>query len=735
MSARLESSELNALRWLLGQILVILTLVGTYAIDLGSGILVTGALLLVGIVTLRPRLATLLPGFFQRYVPWILLLWIAADFLASGGDILPPLFRMVVLLAVFRSIRLRTCREDLQLLLLTLFILLLTGVMSLEITFGLQLMAFAPLAMGLLFVVNLCRPIDVSPEAEAAASALPPDGWRPLMGRVRERMDRATLVAGVGLFAITSGLTLLLFVALPRFDIGAALPFPRLQTSNSLTGFTDHVRYGDVTRILNDDAIAMRVDVRMDQPPARPYWRMVVLDAYYDGGFRVSEQVASTYRRRNHYRFAFDRPAWEEALNRDSEWTVYLEGGVSAYLPTGDSFDSLRFQNRSDLQIHTLTRVLKTPEVNASTLSLRYRGLGFGGRLPIAAEDRMLPALEPFATETDEPDSMVGIAYPRTLLAYPQGAANRRILDEVLDAIGPVDGLPAREFSTRLSRHLQAGRGYSLESRVPPGEADTLLRWVDSDRPGHCELYAGAFVLIARYAGYPARLVTGFAGGDWNGFENYFMVRNRHAHAWCEVFDPAIGWFRVDPTPGYERDPGSVDDALAGGGMRLDRTWQAYVDSLRILWFRRVIQFDSEEQEQIAGAIRTAGSLGRDWLSERLRGIADGWRESWQGFLEGRDRLGLPVRLLPLLAIPLLIWAWIRLRRHWRGRPGWEARIRRRAGSLLRRCAEPSGALDAERALLERLRYASPESWPPEPESRLKELARAIRRGHPVKDR
>ena len=56
--------------------------------------------------------------------------------------------------------------------------------------------------------------------------------------------------------------------------------------------------YGDVVEILEDDAIAMRVDVSADSPPARPYWRMVVLDAYHQACARrdASALVLSTDR-------------------------------------------------------------------------------------------------------------------------------------------------------------------------------------------------------------------------------------------------------------------------------------------------------------------------------------------------------------------------------------------------------------------------------------------------------
>jgi transglutaminase-like putative cysteine protease len=64
---------------------------------------------------------------------------------------------------------------------------------------------------------------------------------------------------------------------------------------------------------------------------------------------------------------------------------------------------------------------------------------------------------------------------------------------------------------------------------------------------GHCEYFATATVLLLRYAGVPARYATGFAVQESSGKE--FIVRERHAHAWCLVFHDGV-WRDFDTTPG-----------------------------------------------------------------------------------------------------------------------------------------------------------------------------------------
>ena len=83
-------------------------------------------------------------------------------------------------------------------------------------------------------------------------------------------------------------------------------------------------------------------------------------------------------------------------------------------------------------------------------------------------------------------------------------------------------------------------------------------------RRGFCEHYAGSFALVMRAAGIPARIVTGYQGGEYNQVGNYLIVRQSDAHAWTEVWIENRGWLRVDPTAAVSPDriEQGIDDAL-----------------------------------------------------------------------------------------------------------------------------------------------------------------------------
>ncbi len=67
-------------------------------------------------------------------------------------------------------------------------------------------------------------------------------------------------------------------------------------------------------------------------------------------------------------------------------------------------------------------------------------------------------------------------------------------------------------------------------------------------KEGYCEYYAGTFVLLARLANIPSRIVTGYYGGELNGVGDFYKFKQKDTHAWAEVWLNDKGWVRIDPT-------------------------------------------------------------------------------------------------------------------------------------------------------------------------------------------
>jgi hypothetical protein len=345
---------------------------------------------------------------------------------------------------------------------------------------------------------------------------------------------------------------------------------------------------------------------------------------------------------------------------------------------------------------------------------------------------------------------------PLLLLRGPGGPDNEPRLRAIVDQIraGAAGRLAPEDFAARACEWLGARHAYSLSVAIPRGPGDDIVRWVESNQPGFCEYFAAGFVVLARAAGYPARVVAGYRGGTWNEIENYYQVKNSDAHAWAEIYNGDGAWLRVDPTPGGGGVAGREAAAQVAVARRGDRSWSARLDSLRILWYRRVVSFDQRAQVQMVEQVKTLGSetgLAVRAALERTMARIRGW------FVRPWDvrRLGRLAGWLVLTAAAgWVVWRlgrevrWQWLTRHPRGAID---PVRREAGRWLRRLDEgdrgtadlpasaaiarrspgPGGgsAATAVRLELQRLRYGPRETWP-EPRGvfrRAREARRAVR--------
>jgi transglutaminase-like putative cysteine protease len=139
-----------------------------------------------------------------------------------------------------------------------------------------------------------------------------------------------------------------------------------------------------------------------------------------------------------------------------------------------------------------------------------------------------------------------------------------------------------------LERLRTGGYTYTLEPGVF-GQHTADEFWFDS-KQGFCEHIASSFVILMRAMNIPARIVTGYQGGERNSVDGFWVVRQSDAHAWTEVWQAGAGWVRVDPTsavaPGrtgaFQRlaaPRGVVAEALGNFSptlqARLRATWEA----------------------------------------------------------------------------------------------------------------------------------------------------------------
>ena len=125
-------------------------------------------------------------------------------------------------------------------------------------------------------------------------------------------------------------------------------------------------------------------------------------------------------------------------------------------------------------------------------------------------------------------------------------------------------------------------------------------------KEGYCEHYAGTFVILARLAGIPARIVTGYLGGELNSVGDFYEFKQQDAHAWVEVWDGSK-WIEYDPTLAIP--PNKVKTTLNQIlkensednfriGTSLFKDFSNYISYLDFVWTKSLISYDKNKQKQ-----------------------------------------------------------------------------------------------------------------------------------------
>jgi transglutaminase-like putative cysteine protease len=183
-----------------------------------------------------------------------------------------------------------------------------------------------------------------------------------------------------------------------------------------------------------------------------------------------------------------------------------------------------------------------------------------------------------------------------------------------------------------LDRLRSGGYVYTLEPGVyGPNTADEF--WFDR-KQGFCEHIASSFVVLMRAMDIPARIVTGYQGGEVNSVDGFWVLRQSDAHAWAEVWQAGQGWLRVDPTAAvaprrigaFQRlapPQGLVGQALGNFSPTLAAQLRATWEAVNNRWNQWVLNYTQSKQLNL---LRNIGFESPSWkdLGYVLLGIIVG---------------------------------------------------------------------------------------------------------------
>ncbi len=130
------------------------------------------------------------------------------------------------------------------------------------------------------------------------------------------------------------------------------------------------------------------------------------------------------------------------------------------------------------------------------------------------------------------------------------------------------DAATPLEQAMALRDYFRRNYTYSLETRRPPEDRETVEYFLFEMNAGHCEYFAAALAVMGRCIGLPSRVATGFAPGNYNVINGRFEVYEYHAHAWTQIYIEGIGWLTIDGTPAGAPQMESKTTPLGIGSLR-----------------------------------------------------------------------------------------------------------------------------------------------------------------------
>ncbi len=333
--------------------------------------------------------------------------------------------------------------------------------------------------------------------------------------------DKSNKIANLGfsvkLVLHSLPLAILLFVVFPR--LGPLWMVPNIKSAT--TGLSDEMSFGDINKLTRSAELAFRVGFENPDGstlgPANQdlYWRTLVMENY-DGKTWRQDQSIKTIQRQAY----FQKPQREQAVitanNRKIEYMVISEPSHQKWLYGLDEAfsDNNQIVELPDYRLYSLRPIDQR---------MSYRVVSYPNNImELTLKDNT---------------KQLNLALPPNSNLKTQALA-QRFAQDYPD--------PQTRINAMMNYFAEQAYYYTLS---PPSVGEQQIDdFLFENRAGFCAHYASALVFMARASGIPARMVTGYQGGEYNPQAGYYSVYQYMAHAWTEVWLEGQGWQRFDPT-------------------------------------------------------------------------------------------------------------------------------------------------------------------------------------------
>lgn len=498
------------------------------------------------------------------------------------------LARMILSLSAIKLLQKKSDRDWIFLYLMSFFEVLLAAGLSISLTY---LGSFV-----LYFLVMVCTVIAFEMRKTGNDVSRKIGGGGPAggaMGRISgvRKLPAATAVLVFFIILLAAPL----FFLLPRVGGAGLGSFPN--SLSTQTGFSDTVKLGGIGRLQQNDAVVMRVKIEGEvAPDGDLYFRGTALDT-------------------------FDNRSWSRAGSVQKEPFVAGDKDlIQLDFATGKQSLLVQTIYLEPLDTPILFSVPKTVAVQGNFPVLykdRYGAITFQPANDRTSYKVLSDVALPSAERLRADNQAYGIE-SADYLQLPQQFDQR-----ISDLASTVSGSARSRYDKALAveSYLKRSYGYTLEMKS--GGPEPVADFLFNVKEGHCEYFASAMAVMLRTQGVATRIVNGFLEGEYNETAGMYVVRQRHAHAWVEVFFPKENvWVPFDPTPASSETGGTNIGLLSKAGK--------YLEALDALWIQYFVAFDNQGQRSLARTLRTGlidyQARTSTFLARLQRDTADWWK-------------------------------------------------------------------------------------------------------------
>ena len=528
------------------------------------------------------------------------------------------LARLIVTLSAIKLLQRKSDRDWIFLYLMAFFEVLLAAGLSISALYFVSFIAYV--------FVMVCTIVlfEIRKTARKHELLQHPDGQPELQAR---RVPATAIVLIVFIVVLAAPM----FFLLPR--VGGA-GFGGNTGGKATAGYSDSVRLGGSGLIQQSDEVVMRIRLDGTQPDELDdvRWRGVALDTFDNQTWKRSRP--GTIDRLTKGEHDLIQVAPLRGREKNVLYTVYLEpldSQVMFVLPR-----AVGVQGPISYVIRDLDESLKFPSRGER---VSYKVLS-DTTVPVATELRKDNGLYPDddAGYLQVPDDLD----PRI----------RDLASEVTK-----DTRNRFDAARAIETYLQTQFGYTLEQKS--GGDQPLADFLFNVREGHCEYFATAMAVMLRTQGIATRVVNGFQRGDYNETADVFVVRQRNAHSWVEVYFPGEdAWVTFDPTPAAGQD-------LTGGSGGLSRSLSNYLDALETYWIQYFVAYDSAEQRSLFTSIRRGvvsyGKQTSSFIDVGRDELVAWWNDvrGDSGFEGSVKAIGYGIAFLAAGIILVIVFVWL----------------------------------------------------------------------------